>query len=199
MIKSRRSMRLKDHDYTQGGYYYFITICTQNRAEQFGRVENDNMVLNQSGKVVREEWVLSEEIRQEIELDEFIIMPNHLHGIIMMKHLKAKEANENPVTNPVRAHGRAPQQSCRPQQRWRNPKSLGSFIAGFKSITTKRINELRKSPRKSLWQANYYDHIIRTEISLHQIRQYILDNPINWPNDPDNNQLEANYASLSRL
>ncbi len=127
---------------------------------------------------VKDEWMESSRIRKEIKLDQFILMPNHIHGIIFI-------TNQNPPlrstdANDVGATGRSP------LPRGPKPKSLGSFVAGFKPIVTKRINELRKTPGISVWQRNYYDHIIRNENELHQIREYIVNNPAKWEYDREN-------------
>ena len=129
------------------------------------------------------EWIRTAAIRREIELDEWVVMPNHLHGIIV-------------IADNVGAHGRAPLPDDAPCDVptstvfTRPPKSLGSLIAGFKSAVTKRINELRKTPGAPVWQRNYYEHIVRDENELNQIRQYIMDNPAKWETDryylPDN-------------
>ena len=187
MIKSRRSMRLKDHDYTQGGYYYFITICTQDFADRFGKIINGQMQMNKPGYMILDIWNELPNRFVGIELDEYVIMPNHLHAII---HVGA------PL---VGARNSAPHRAGT-----RPAPTLTQVIGAFKSITTKKyIDGIKNNHWRpfidKLWQRSFHDHIIRNDSSLDKIRQYILDNPINWPNDPDNNQLEANYASLSRL
>ncbi len=166
----RRSIRLKGYDYTQPGAY-FITICTHDRACLFGEVVEGQMRLNDLGQVVKEEWFRSAEIRKEIRLfaDEFVVMPNHIHGIVWIV--------EHGNVGIVGAHGRAPPQHL---PLHRAPRSLGSFVAGFKSATTRRINEIRQTPRAPVWQRNYYEHIIRNEDALHRIRQYIAANPLRW-------------------
>ena len=165
----RRSIRLQGYDYSQPGAY-FVTICTQDRACLFGDVVNDEMELNALGVIVRKEWFRSADIRQEIKLhhDEFVVMPNHVHGIVWL------------IGDDVGAHGRAPLQ-------WqRLAKSLGSFIAGFKSAVTKCINEYRHTPGTPVWQRNYYEHVIRDDASLDRTRQYIIDNPARWAFDREN-------------
>ena len=180
----RRSIRLRDYDYTQAGAY-FVTLCAQGRECLFGTITAGEMVLNELGQIVHEEWKRSSEIRREIELDEFVVMPNHMHGIVWIVEMNDVRADGRPPQpNPVRAHGRASQ----PPQR--APKSLGSFVAGFKSAVTKRINEQRGMPRVPVWQRNYYEHIIRNDADLQRIRQYIVNNPLKWeldqlhPNNP---------------
>lgn len=163
----RRSLRLKGYDYTSRGMY-FVTICAWQRQELFGHLDKQRMYLNDAGHVVHREWLRSMEIRSEITIDEFVVMPNHIHGIVVIKN----------DMNTVGAHGRAPLQGL-----YRPPRSLGSLIAGFKSATTKQINVLRESPGLPVWQRNYYEHVIRHELELNRIREYVLDNPRNWTID----------------
>jgi putative transposase len=172
----RRSIRLKGYDYGRMGAY-FITICTQDRACLFGTVVDGRMQLNECGAIVREEWFRSAQIRQEIELsaEEFVVMPNHIHGIVWIVDSAGAGIG---APGPGGAHGRAPLH--------RQPRSLASFIAGFKSAVTKRINEHRDTPGASVWQRNYYEHIVRNEESLARIREYILTNPLRWHLDQEN-------------
>lgn len=174
----RRSIRLKGYDYSQSGAY-FITICTQDRGCLFGEVADGEMRLNDAGAVVADEWIKSGELRDEITLDKWVVMPNHFHAVVII-HVGAHGvvgAHGN-----VGAHRRAP---LRASLR-RPPKSLGSLVAGFKSAVTKRINALRQNPGAPVWQRNYYEHIIRDEESLNRIREYIVHNPLQWALDREN-------------
>jgi len=165
----RRSLRLREYDYSQAGAY-FITICTKNRECTFGDVLDGDMVLNDAGRVVAEEWMKSADVRNEIELDAFVVMPNHLHGIVLIRRGDRPVA---PTSEPIPVSGP-------------KPKSIGSFIAGFKPTVTKRINELRNTTGAKLWQRNYYEHVIRDEGDLNRVRQYIMDNPARWAEDENN-------------
>ena len=190
MKQNRRSIRLHGYDYSRKGAY-FITLCAKNRQCLFGKIADDKMVLNEYGKIVQDEWMESSKIRKEIKLDYFIVMPNHIHGIIFITNrntpLRSTDANDVGATPPNGGTSRpAPPQAESPPPRGPKPKSLGSFVAGFKSIATRRINELRKTPGVSVWQRNYYDHIIRNENELHQIREYIVNNPAKWEYDREN-------------
>ena len=170
----RHSIRLTGFGYSQSGFY-FITICSHNHNCLFGKIENGQMRLNKFGEIVHFEWYRSADIRHEIDFDEFGIMPNHVHGIVII-------TNGNIA---VGAHGRAPQHDA-PQHDAplrRKPKSLGSFVAGFKCTVTKQINEIRQTPGIPVWQRNYYDHIIRNENELNRIRKYIIENPLKWGKD----------------
>ena len=167
----RRSIRLRDYDYSQFGAY-FVTICTHDRACIFGNIVDGEMCLNAIGEITAEEWTKSERVRGEIELDEWIVMPNHLHGIVWITH---NSDNRN-----VGATGRSPLPSGP------KPRSIGAMVAGFKSAATKRINTILGTPGAPVWQRNYYEHVIRNEDALDRIRQYIRDNPSKWQDDPDN-------------
>lgn len=166
---NRRSIRLKDYDYSGAGGYC-LTICSFKRCSIFGEVINSEMYLNKIGRVVEDEWIRTEYLRQEIVLDEFTIMPNHLHGIIMITESDA-----------VGATGGSPLQTKGPK-----PRSISSVIAGFKSSATKRINKMLGTPGMPVWQRNYYEHIIRNEFDLNEIREYILHNPLRWELDAYN-------------
>lgn len=157
---NRRSIRLKGYDYSSPGAY-FVTICTHRRLCLFGEVRADGMHENALGAIVREEWFRSAQMRPDIQLepDEFVIMPNHIHGIIRI------------VARPNPAAG---------------VSKLGAVIAGFKAATTRRINALRGTPDAPVWHRNYYEHIIRTEkgeTELRRIREYIANNPARWAID----------------
>lgn len=164
MNTGRKSSRLRNFDYTQAGAY-FVTICSYRRMKIFGCIQEGIYIPSDIGSIVQEEWRSSESIRDEIELDTWVLMPNHLHGIVWIL----------PSQKPVGAHGRAPLH--------RKPRSLGAFIAGFKSASTKRENQLRLTPRYPIWQRNYYDHIIRDDRDLEDHRRYILENPARWEMD----------------
>jgi len=172
----RRSIRIKGYDYAQEGAY-FITICTHKNKCTLGRIVGDDIILNDYGRIVLREWNRSSVMRAEIELDAFIIMPNHVHGIVFI--------------HPVGARGRAPG-SAQPDQSGQSllpgvPKrSLSSLILGFKTSVTTQINRLRVTPGKPFWQRNYYEHIIRNEESLYQCRIYIEQNPLKWAIDNEN-------------
>ncbi len=128
------------------------------------------------------EWIRTAAIRREIELDEWVVMPNHLHGFLV-------SADEGAPPFPPPLPDDAPCDVPTSTVFTRPPKSLGSLIAGFKSAVTKRINELRKTPGAPVWQRNYYEHIIRDERSLNRIREYIANNPAQWDTDRENPNL----------
>jgi REP element-mobilizing transposase RayT len=168
----RHSIRLRNYDYSQAGGY-FITLCTQGRECLFGEIVSAEMRLSKYGQTVQDEWLPTAAIRHEVKLDVFQIMPNHFHGIVII-------TPQVGVPGSVGAHGRAPLH--------RGPRSLGSLVAGFKSVVTRRINEMRNTAVAPVWQRNYYEHIIRSKNELDRIRQYILDNPAKWLEDVENPQ-----------
>ncbi|KAA3613985.1 MAG: transposase [Calditrichaeota bacterium] len=190
------SARLENWDYASDGHY-FITICTKNRACLFGDVIDGHVRLSDAGKIVLAEWEKSFQIRSELSCDCFIIMPNHIHAVVMIKNDDTGGGVEThgADTRGVETHGRASLQnngraslpSPKPQPTksvaTRRPKSISSFVAGFKSAATKRINEYRKTPAKPVWQSRFHGHIVRDEKSLIRIRHYIINNPGKWTED----------------
>ena len=168
---NRRSIRLPGWDYRNQGAY-FVTIVAAERLPVFGDIIDGRVGLSPYGSIVQEEWVNSAQIRREIELDGFVVMPNHVHGIVCIV--------ETPGGGAARAN---PEE--RPSGR-RDPKSLGSFVAGFKSAVTRRVNALRADTDRSVWQRNYYERVIRNERELQAIREYIANNPWNWSQDSEN-------------
>jgi putative transposase len=171
-LLQRRSIRLRGYDYSQSGSY-FVTLCSADRQCLFGHIAAGEMRLSPIGRVVAGEWAKSAEIRPEIELDEWIVMPNHIHGIVV-------------ITNAERTHGRAPLPVANDVSFRRAPRTLGSFIGGFKAAVTTRVNQMRQTPGVPLWQRNYYEQIVRDDAHLAQIREYIVNNPLRWDLDREN-------------
>ena len=163
-IHRRRSVRLQGYDYSQAGAY-FITICTQGRECLFGAIENGEMMLSECGQIAHDEWLKSAKIRSEIELGEYVIMPNHFHGILIIGRGTARRApTVEQFGQPVSG-------------------SLPTIIRAFKSAITKRINEMRQSPGVSIWQRNYFEHVIRNEADYRRITEYVENNPRQWEED----------------
>ena len=172
----RRSIRLKGYDYSQPGAY-FINVCTRERSCMFGDVVNGEMQLNGYGHIAVGCWKEIPLHFPEASLDAFVVMPNHVHGIVMIRdddnNVGAMHAS--PLPAPSHAGLRGPQR-----------QSVSSIVASFKSAVTKRINEYRGTPGAPVWQRSYYEHIIRNEESLNRIREYILTNPMRWALDHEN-------------
>jgi REP element-mobilizing transposase RayT len=186
------SVRLKDWDYTSAGWY-FATICTRNQMPFFGEISAGEMHLSPIGQVVAYEWQRTERIRSYVSLDEWVIMPNHLHGIIVLhpnqtdvetSRLKSIDQNKKSTHQNTFID-----QSLNPRDvSTKKPRlqagSLGAIIGQIKSVCTKRIRS--KGFRDFGWQARYYDHIIRDNEDLDRIREYIPGNPYNWDEDVEN-------------
>jgi putative transposase len=175
-VHRRRSIRLRNFDYAASGGY-FLTLCTFQRTCLFGDVVEGAVKLNEAGELVREEWVKSGDIRDEIHLGEFVVMPNHFHAIVLFDLVGAHGMRPSTgpfISDPSQGASRAP---------LRKPKSLGALVAGFKSAVTRRINGLTGNQGGAVWQRNYHEHVIRSEKDLNAIRRYIADNPIKWELD----------------
>ena len=170
----RRSIRLKEYDYAQVGAY-FVTICARDRECLLGDVIDGEMRLNEYGQIVMECWDEIPRHFPNVELDEFVVMPNHVHGILVIT---------------VGARHASPLQLSRGPQRG----SLGAVVGSFKSAATKRVNERRDTPGLTIWQRNYYEHVIRNEDEMNRIREYVAQNPAQWAKD-ENNPLGQKYGS----
>ena len=199
------SNRLRGWDYANNGHYY-ITIVTAGRNRLFGDIVNGKMILNDIGQIVYDEFFKSFELREELFLGEFVLMPDHLHAIVILDKTKCVDVGACGVglhgdvsCGPVETHGRASlhtppasQPNPQPPQFQRQPKSISSFVAGFKSSTIKRIDDwidanhltmAKFNKNNPLWQSNYHDHIIRNETEYRHISDYIIRNPIEWKED----------------
>ena len=174
----RKSLRLKNFNYSNAGAY-FLTICSQDMRCIFGDVINGEMILNEAGQMVMDVWSEIPRNYPGFQLDEYILMPNHFHGVIW----KTKsDVGVCPLAYPSEASVQTG------QPRGVAPTSLFDVVYQFKSLTTnKYIKGVKYSIfppfNKRLWQRNYYERIIRNEIELNNTRQYILDNPKNWKDD----------------
>jgi putative transposase len=189
----RRSIRLKGYDYTQPGAY-FVTICAYQRMHVFGEVSNGIMVLNETGKIAQTEWFKTAELRPYVELheDEFMIMPNHAHGIIRIVDQvgtprRGVQDGEDTQTG-QRAGQWARQRRAPTRESFGKPVSgsIPTIVRAYKSAVTYVVNAAENMRGSSLWQKNYYEHIIRNDRELNNIGWYILNNPLNWQLDRDN-------------
>ena len=173
---TRKLTRLQGYDYSQAGGY-FITICAHDRTSIFGRIVDGKMELNSLGEIVRKEWVNSGEIRKEVVIDEFIVMPNHFHGIVFLFPEDENTGDHRDRFKDVDDR-RSPRHPVGPAK-----KSLGALIAGFKAACTRRAREMTGKPDFEIWQRSYYDHVIRNERDLAALREYIDNNPLKWELD----------------
>ena len=144
----RRSIRLPSYDYRSSGAY-FVTLCTHHMACLFGQINDGAFQPNPYGRIVEEEWLRTAVVRVKVELDAYVVMPDHLHGILVLQD--GTETGLDPC-----------------------PAVFGH------SVTTKRINRMRRTPGETVWQRNYYERVVRTEDELNLIRHYIGRNPSNW-------------------
>ncbi len=172
----RRSIRLKGYDYSQPGAY-FITVCVRGGEFLFGDVATGRMRLNNAGTIVQKCWEWLERHYGHVRLDEYVVMPNHLHGIIML-------------IDPIDVIGGAGRGGSRTAPtaaiRQITRKPLGRLIGAFKTVTTKKLNHLRDRPGQTVWQRGYFEHIIRNGHALERIREYISSNPVQWNLDDEN-------------
>jgi len=182
----RRSIRLPGYDYSWTGAY-FVTICTHERECLLGQVEDGTMVLSGYGRIVEQCWRALPHHSPGVELDVFVVMPNHVHGIITITGMGEALAKQYQTKSPKRlanASPLQPPQSSRPHGT--KPYSLGAMVQNFKSVSARRINQVRLTPGAPVWQRNYYEHIVRNEDDLNSIRQYVLGNPTLWEKDENN-------------
>jgi len=210
-IHHRRSIRLQGYDYSQNGAY-FITLCTHNRECLFGQIQNGQMILNEYGKMVEQCWNNLSNHYDNIELDAYVIMPNHFHGIILItdnvdnvdnvRAIRELPIHELPIHElPIHELPRQrkhelpihelpihelPRQQQKQRQQQRRKMLLPKIVGRFKMNSAKQINQMRNTPGISVWQRNYYEHIIRDEKSLENIRNYIINNPAKWQDDDYN-------------
>lgn len=174
----RRSIRLPEYDYAQPGGY-FITIVTYHRSLLFGQILNEQMVLNDFGRIAHECWRAIPEHFPKIELGAYVVMPNHVHGIIVIKDnitttnspLTVGARHVSPLPQPYKPHGY-------------EHGSLGAIIGSFKSAVSKRIG--REHTATGIWQRNYYEHVIRNHKDWDRIHRYIEANPSLWAEDEEN-------------
>lgn len=171
-MPNRKSIRLKDYNYAQNGYY-FITICTKNREHLFGKIKQGKLQKTKLAEVADEYWSSIPKFHPNAFLDEFVLMPNHLHGIIIIENNFKQKDGSNIGHIQIRQNRNEYQKII--------PGSIGSIIRGFKAGVTKWAKE--NINRKKIWHRNFYEHIIRNDQSLYKIRNYIKNNPISWEED----------------
>jgi len=204
-VHHRRSIRVKDYDYSRAGTY-FLTMCLQSKRCLFGNVVNGEMMLNDAGKLVQHIWNNLPKRFLSIKLDKYVIMPNHMHGIIICRgepcvrpepcvypksFIYSEIANEGNLDEykPSDKHKDQGEHKVRPYGTMDN--SIGRIVQAFKSITTHEYTIGVKTCgwipfHGKLWQRNYYEHIVRTEDTLNKIREYIQYNPLRWHLDREN-------------
>ncbi|NOR46179.1 MAG: transposase [Candidatus Delongbacteria bacterium] len=179
-MRNRQSIRLQSYDYSKAGMY-FITICTYNDENLFGRIIDGIMILNDAGMIAHKYWMEITNHFPNVILDEFIIMPNHIHGIIQtvtavgVQHLEPSKRHE-----PIKRFDPTIQNEPERANKFQHiiSGSIGSIIRGFKVGVTKWFR--KNTNIYHVWHRNFFERIIRTEIELNNVRQYIIDNPKKW-------------------
>jgi len=171
------SARLRGWDYASPGLH-FVTICVKNRVLCLAEIVNGEARLSRIGEIVAEEWQKTEQVRANVVMDVWVIMPNHLHGIVAITHTVETTGVETP-----RRGVSTDRRTAAASAAWK-PNSLGSIMGQIKSVCTKRI--WNAGHRDFAWQERFYDHIVRNERELERIRDYIANNPARWELDRDN-------------
>lgn len=188
-LKHRKQIRLKKYNYSDAGWY-FVTICTKNKECILGDIINNRMILNQNGLLINKE--LNQLINKfPIELDKFIIMPNHVHAIFVIRQINIvgvsfMKPNQFKLETTMIISKTNHHMELLNNKRGliNQTPTLGLIVRYFKSKCSYIFH--KNGFQNDLWQRNYYEHIIRTEYELNRIREYIKDNPINWENDRNN-------------
>ena len=203
-LPQRKWLRLRDWDYRSAGAY-FVTICTDDHACLFGHIEDGAMVPSECGKIVQARMDALPRTFPDAEVDCYVVMPNHVHAVIAL-HGEADEtppadgatvlhgaADEALSSDGATKHAPSEDNASSLQVRRRGGRgegtkagSLGAIVQNLKSVSTRKINQFRKTPGSVVWQLNYYEHIVRDERELQAIRQYIADNPAAWEEDAEN-------------
>lgn len=180
-MRERKKNRLRDYDYSKSGYY-FITVCTQNREDWFGAIKSGIMHLSEFGEVARSFWLEISEHFKEIRTDEFSVMPNHLHGILIIErkmvgnaYMRSNQKNTYMRSNQRNAYMHSLQDKTK--------MLLSKVIQQYKASVTHKIKDLQNGFQ---WQRSFYDHVIRNEGELFRIREYIQNNPLKWDLDREN-------------
>ncbi|NQU99739.1 MAG: transposase [Parcubacteria group bacterium] len=181
------STRLPNYNYSSDGAY-FVTICTKNKQHFFGEIMNGKLSNTKQTEIAKKCWFDLPNHYSNCVLDKFIIMPNHVHGVIFIDNgvggidTSGVETGLKPVSTNNVNHIKHNQIN----NQYTKHYSLSEIIRGFKTFTARRINEMQNASGQPFWQPRFYEHIIRNDRTLNKIRQYIIDNPANWQDDRNN-------------
>lgn len=182
----RRSIRLKGFDYSSAGEY-FVTICTHGRQHLFGEIIQNEMQLNEFGLIAQSVWQNLPLRYHHLELDEFVVMPNHIHGILIInENAAAGVKEENGWVGAIHELPLPGEPDNLLSRSGRRKMTIPLVIGYYKMNTAKKINQSRQTLGQSVWQRNYYEHIICNGCEYEAIANYIADNPLNWCGDPEN-------------
>ncbi len=179
-MRRRRSLRLRNHDYRQNAVY-FVTICTHKAECLFGDVVDGEIMLSTLGNIANDEWLQTAKVRSYVELDAYVVMPNHIHGIICIFDESPRATHRVAPTGGNL--GAAQFDHASRQSRPLQARSLGAIVGQYKAAVTRRIRQLIASPNMLVWQRGYYDSILQNERILHDVRSYIAANPERWVED----------------
>ena len=183
------STRHKEWNYSREGFY-FVTICTEDKVNLFGEVKGGKMVFNKLGEIIKDEWLRTKKIRKNVELDEFIVMPNHIHGIVVIEYNinnVETHCNASPGNVEFETHCNASLREEYKNKFGPQSNNLSAILRGFKGASAKTIR--REFPKIDFsWQERFYDRIIRNENELNKVRQYIVDNPLKWELDKNSSE-----------
>ena len=186
-IHHRSSIRLRNYDYTSNGAY-FVTICTQGKECLFGRIDGEAMVVNDAGRMVETVWYSLPERFPGIELDDFVVMPNHVHFIMFLVGAALAPPFCSALAPPVEIASMEKQGAASNRGAASSAPTLGTIVRAFKSISAIEVNRLLRRQGQPLWQRNYYERVVRNDGELHGFREYIQHNPARWAED-ENNEL----------
>jgi REP element-mobilizing transposase RayT len=168
ILPRRRSLRLKGYDYSQAGAY-FVTICAHDKACLFGEVIGNEMKMNELGLKVQTVWDELPVHYPHVAMDAFVVMPNHVHGVVVLRADEVgaglKPARTEPARTESTRHG------------------LQEIVRAFKTFSARRINEFRETSGAAVWQRNYYEHVIRDDADYNRIAEYVANNPQRWAED----------------
>ena len=185
----RHSIRLRGFDYAQDGAY-FVTVCVRNRECLLGQVTGGEMRLSEAGRIVQAVWRELPRHYPHVRLDAWVVMPNHVHGIVVLTSADAGGVNDGDGVASTRvglsASVGAGFKPAPTGDDGAPRHALPEVVRAFKTFSARHINALQGTQGTSFWQRNYYEHVIRNETALNRIRQYIMDNPTRWDDDPEN-------------
>lgn len=167
-IHHRRTIRLKEYDYSQNGLYY-VTICTKDRECLFGEIADGRMNTNVYGEILESVWNGLPSHYPNVVLHEHIVMPDHFHAIIQIDNECVGVSNVGAGLKPAPTNGQPP-----------TKHGLPEIVRALKTFSSRKINELRQTQGASVWQRNYYEHIIRDGEDYTMIANYIMENPLRW-------------------
>jgi REP element-mobilizing transposase RayT len=187
-IGRRRSLRLAGYDYSSAGMY-FVTVCTDGKVNLFGKILGGEMKLNPVGEAVLSAWNGIPERFAAVQLDAFVVMPNHFHGVIFILGNGVGVENRVAAGTNAKANSKDSVEGAALRLRSGQASSaptLGKVVRAFKSISAIRINEILGRKGQAVWQRNYFERIVRRGKDLEKIRRYIAENPQRWDQDEEN-------------